>query len=573
MKKFFPFLEWISSYNISFFKSDLSAGLTVGIMLIPQGMAYAMIAGLPPIYGLYAATIPLIVYALLGTSRQLAVGPVAMVSLLTAAGVGGIASVGSGDYITLAIVLAFMVGIIQFMMGVLRLGFLVNFLSHPVLSGFTSAAAIIIGFSQLKHLLGIDIPRMEHVHETIYYAIQHINETQFLSLLIGGLGIGIILLFRKIHKSIPSQIIVVILGILAVYLFGLADQGLKIVGSVPKGLPPLSIGDIDFSHFRALIPVAVAIALIGFMESIAVAKTIQVKHGDYELNSNNELIALGASNIIGSFFSSYPVTGGFSRTAVNDQAGARTGLASIISALLVLLTLLFLTSLFYNLPKAILASIIMVAVSGLVDIEEAKKLWKIDRRDFFLLVVTFLSTLILGIELGIGVGVLLSILVVMFKSTRPHIAVLGNIKGSPYYRNIKRFNLETDDDILIVRFDGNLFFANINYFQEKLEKLVIEKGSLLKLIVINAESIDDIDSTSLHSLVVLINQYQKRGIKVVLTGVIGPVRDAMERAGLFNELGENHFFVSVQEGIDSYRNIQSNNPKDSFESFSLQSNT
>jgi SulP family sulfate permease len=476
VKKYVPVADWLSSYKKDDLRGDISAGLTVGVMLIPQGMAYSMIAGLPPIYGLYASTIPLILYAIFGTSRQLAVGPVAMISLLVAAGVGNLVKTGSEEYIALAILLALMVGIFQFLLGIFRLGFLVNFLSHPVISGFTSAAALIIGLSQLKHLLGLDIPRSKYIHTILINAFQNIADVSILTLIVGITGIIIILGIRKINRAIPGPLLAVIFGILIVWSTGWHEEGVKIVGVVPEGLPPFSIPNLNLKNIESLLPIAVAITLVGFMESIAVAKAIQAKHKNYKVDSNQELIGLGIANIGGAMFSAFPTTGGFSRTAVNDQAGARTGLASIISALLIGLTLIFLTPLFYYLPKAILASVIMVAVFGLIDIKEVIHLWKTDKNDFVLLMISFVVTLTVGIEEGILSGVILSLAVILYKSTTPHIAILGRIKGTRKFLNVNRFtDAEQRKDVLIVRFDDRLYFANVNFFKEKMENL-IHKG-------------------------------------------------------------------------------------------------
>ncbi len=549
--QFIPSLDWISTYNKDQFKGDLSAGLTVGVMLIPQGMAYAMIAGLPPIYGLYAATIPLVIYALLGTSRQLAVGPVAMVSLLTAAGIGTLADGGTELYILLAITLAFMVGMIQFLLGVFRLGFLVNFLSHPVISGFTSAAALIIGLSQLKHLLGVSMTRTNYVHEIILQAVAQAGHINWITFAIGISGIVLIKGIKKISPAIPSQLVAVVFGILVVMVFGLTTQGVKIVGEVPSGLPSFSMPDFSISTWQTLFPIATAIALVSFMESIAVAKSIQAKHKDYEIVANQELIALGVANIGGSFLQSYPVTGGFSRTAVNDQAGAKTGMASIISAALIVLTLLFLTPLFYYLPQAILASVIMVAVFGLIDFKEAKHLWYANRSDFWMLAVTFIGTLVLGIEEGIGLGVILSLAMIIFRSTRPHIAELGKVPNTHFYRNVERFKeVEQRKDSLIIRFDAQLYFANSNFFKEQVHTLAAKKGTALKNIILNFNSINDLDSSAAHMLEELVVDYKENGVTILFTGVKGPVRDALERSHLLEKMGSQHFFMSVQDAVN-----------------------
>ena len=552
-KQFLPVLDWLPGYNNEQFKGDLIAGLTVGVMLIPQGMAYAMIAGLPPIYGLYASTIPLIIYALLGTSRQLAVGPVAMVSLLTAAGIGAIAEGGSETYIGLAIALALFVGLIQLALGLSRMGFLVNFLSHPVISGFTSAAALVIGLSQLKHLLGINLGRSEHVHEIVIEAAQRIGETNLITLAIGVLGIAVILGLKKLSKAIPGQLVAVALGILAVWGLGLTEQSVKILGEVPQGLPSIIAPTFNLDTFNSLLPIALAIALVSFMESIAVAKAIQAKHKSYKVDANQELVALGVANIGGSFFQAFPTTGGFSRTAVNDQAGAKTTMASIISALLIALTLLFLTPLFYYLPNAILASVIMVAVFGLIDIKEPLHLWKADRSDFWMLIVTFVGTLALGIEQGILIGVALSLGVIIFRTTMPHFAVMGKLPDKPHYKNINRFDgLEVRPDALIMRFDARLYFANVNYFKEKIEQQIELKGPALKLFILDANSINGIDSSGMHALEEIHDYCRARGITFFLASVKGPVRDVLSKADLTDKFGEDHFFMRVQHAVDYF---------------------
>lgn len=558
MKQYLPFLDWIKNYKKEDFSGDLSAGLTVGVMLIPQGMAYSMLAGLPPIYGLYASTIPLIIYALFGTSRQLAVGPVAMVALLISSGVGALAELGSAEFIALAITLALMVGVIQFAMGAFRLGFLVNFLSHPVIAGFTSAAALIIGFSQLKHLLGINIPRGK-VHETLINVFQNYENINLPTLLIGAGAIILLLVIKRVGKKIPGPLVVVVLGIAVVYFLGLFDQGVKIVKEVPDGLPAFGLPSFDLAKMQALLPIALTISFVGFMESIAVAKAIQNKHKNYEVSSNQELIGLGLANIFGSFFKAFPVTGGFSRTAVNDQAGAKTGLASIISAVLIILTLLFLTDYFYYLPKAVLAAIIMVAVFGLIDTAEAKHLWKTDKKDFILFMVTAIGTLSLGIEEGILIGVVLSMAMVIYRVSYPHIAELGRIPETNIFRNVNRFdNLEVQDDVLIARFDAQLYFANLGYFKDYLYKKLEERPNI-KNFILDAGSINSIDSSALHMLKDLIIDLDQNGISFYIVELKGPIRDILVKNNIMIEDGQAHFFISTN---DALAHINNHNSKD-----------
>lgn len=548
-----PVLDWLPYYKKNELGGDISAGLTVGIMLIPQGMAYAMIAGLPPIYGLYAAFIPQIIYAFFGTSRQLSVAPVAMISLLIGAGISEIAPAGSEEFIHLAILLAIMVGALQFLFGVFKMGFLVNFLSQPVISGYTSAAAIIIGLSQLKHLLGVELPSSNLIHEIVASAAGNISETNTPTLIIGILGIFIIIIIKKFSNAFPGSLMVVALGIAAVTIFGLDNSGVKIVGFVPAGFPDFALPVMSFERIYQLFPLALIISLVGFMESISIAKAIQSKKRNYKVSANKELIGLGLANIAGSFFSAFPVSGGFSRTAVNAQAGAHTNISSWISALVVGLTLAFFTSVFFNLPQAILASVIMVAVYGLIDVKTPVFLFKTSKKDFSMLAITFLSTLIFGVQIGITTGVVLSLGLVIHRSVYPHLAELGKLPDTNYYRNLSRFPEAIErKDALVFRFDAELYFANINYFKERLEHMISQKGDALKVIVLNAQSIYSIDSSAATGLEEIVDDCHRRGIEFYMTEVIGPVRDKLRLTGLHKKIGEDHFKMRVQDALDSY---------------------
>lgn len=564
MNKYFPFLDWLPSYDKSIFLGDLTAGLTVGVMLIPQGMAYSMLAGLPPIYGLYAVTVPLLIYAFLGTSRQLAVGPVAMVALLIASGVGPLAS-GIEHYIALAIMLAFMVGLIQFSMGVFRLGFIVNFLAHPVISGFTSAAAIIIAVSQIKHIFGLDIVRGK-VHETLISIFNQIGQINTPTLVIGILSILLLIAVKKIGKRIPGPLIIVLISILSVFFLGLHERGVAIIKEVPAGIPAFAFPEFGLGYMKSLMPIALTISFIGFMESIAVAKAIQNKHKNYKLDPNQELRALGLSNIMGSLFQSFPVTGGFSRSAVNDETGAKTGMASAISAILIILTLLFFTQYFYYLPKAVLAAIILVAVYGLIDFKEFWHLWKVDKQDFGLFVVTFLSTLLIGIEEGILMGVILSVVMLVFNAFRPHIAQLGRLKGTVFYRNKERFpDSETFDEILIVRVDSQIFFANINHIKEYLD--VHSEGK--SFIILHCGSVQHIDSSAVHAIEDWVNEYKIKNKRIVFTHLVGPVRDIIKKNRLVKVIGKENFSLDVNSVVQSIlKNEHSSTPDE----LTLQSN-
>jgi len=540
VKQYFPFLSWLTNYNKQQFSGDLLAGLTVGVMLIPQGMAYAVIAGLPPIYGLYASTVPLFIYAIFGTSRQLAVGPVAMISLLTASGIGQLNLESTEAYIQMAILLAFLVGLIKLIMGLLKIGFVVNFLSHPVIGGFTSAAALIIAFSQLKHLLGISIPRSNFIHEITINTFQNLSTINWITLALGLTGIFILLGIKRINKLIPAPLILLTFGILTTYFLQLNQQGVAIVEDIPAGLPTFAIPSINVENIKMLSPTAIAIALVSYMESFAVAKAIRKKHKNYQISANQELIGLGMANLAGSLFSSYPVTGGFSRTAVNDQAGAQTGIAAIISGLLIILTLLFLTPLFYYLPNALLASIIIVAVVKLIDTKEARFLWHANRKDFTLMAITFLGTLLLGIETGIIVGVLLSLVVLIYKTTKPHIAVLAKVEGTNEYFKVELF--------------------------KELEK----QSEPVNTIVIDCQSISDVDSSAIHGINDIIEDCNTNNIKVYFASAIGPVRDAFARAGLTQKIGKQHFFLTIEETLNCLNSDEQN--INNLESYILQTN-
>lgn len=551
LAKYIPAIRWMRTYNSQLFKGDLNAGATVGVMLIPQGMAYAVLAGLPPVYGLYASIVPILLYALLGTSRQLAVGPVAMVSLLVLAGVSEFADAGSERFIQLAILTALGVGIVQLLMGIFKMGFLVNFLSHPVLAGFTSAAAIIIGASQLKSLLGLEIPGSKMVYDVMYNVVINITEVHMITMAIGIGSVVIIQLLRSWKRSFPSALVVVFIGTLITALFGLNEHGVHIVGDIPGGLPGFLVPQLNFADLSNLLPIILVISLVGYMESIAIAKSIAGKHG-YKIDANQELVALGTANIGGAFFQAFPTTGGLSRTAVNNQAGSVSGMASIISAGIIILTLLFLTPLFYYLPVAVLAAIIIVAVSGLFDWQTMKHLMKTDRRDLAMLAVTFLATLLLGIEEGIATGVFVSLTMLIYQSTRPHSAVLGQLGQSKNYRNVQRYpEAETSPDLLIFRFDSPLFFTNATAFSERLGEQLLHKDSGLKHLILDASAMSSIDSTGIHALEELVKETKSRGVKVLVAGAIGPFRDKLVRCGLLEEMGVENFFFDVAEAVES----------------------
>jgi SulP family sulfate permease len=556
MQKFLPFLQWLPNYKSTFFSRDLVAGLSVAIVLIPQAMAYAMIAGLPPVYGLYACLFPLLAYAFLGTSRQLGIGPVAIDSLLVAAGLGSLAITGIENYIAMAIFLAFMVGAIQLLLGLFRMGFFVNFLSKPVINGFTSAAVVIIIFSQIKHLLGASIENSSKFHQLVLNVFDKIGETNWVDFSIGIIGILLIVLLKKWNKRIPAILIAVVIGILAVYFFDLETYGVRLVGAIQPGLPSIQVAEINLENALDIWPIAVTLALVGYLEAISIGKAIDEKNNEDNIDANQELVALGTANIAGSFFQAYPVTASFSRSAINNDLGAKSNISGLISMILVVITLLFLTPVFYYLPKAILASIIMVSVFGLIDLVYPKVLWKNRKDEFFILLLTFLITLFIGIPQGILIGVLLALLLMVYRTSKPHFAVLGNIKNSDYYKNVDRFGegVIVREDLLIVRFDSQLYFGNKNYFKRELFKYIDAKGSKLKGVILNAEAINYIDSSAASVLIQVIHEIHQRDMQFIIAGAIGPTRDIIFSSGIIDALHKDFLFVRTKEAVACFDN-------------------
>ena len=554
IKKLIPILEWLPNYNTSLFKGDLFAGITVGIVLIPQGIAYALIAGLPPIYGLYCALVPQVMYAIFGSSRQVAIGPVAMDSLIVATGVSTLALVGSENYISIAILLALMVGTIQLIMGVFNLGFIVNFLSKPVITGFTSAVALIIGFNQFRNLLGLDFVQSDQIQIILQGIWLELGNFNYHTATIGLISMIIIIISRRINKKIPNALMVVILGVLLMKYFGNIFINVSIVKDIPSGLPKFGIPEFDFDLIRNLLPIALTLVMVGYLETISIGKSLEAKQDEYRIRPNQELIALGISNMVGSLFKAYPSASSFSRSAINYESGAKTGMAALISVVMVLITLLFLMPLFYYLPKTVLSAIIIVAVFGLVNFKEAGFLWKANQLDFCLMLSTFIATLFLGIEFGIITGVGLSLIVLIFRTSRPYVVELGKVPNSNFYKNKERFEeVVLDEDVLVFRFDAQLFYANASYFRDRLEQMMDNKGNALKLIVLDAESINRVDSTGVEMLKERILFCQKKGIIFYLAGVKGPVRDDLFKSGILEIISLDHFFMRANQAVRFYK--------------------
>lgn len=568
LRAYLPFLSWLPHYQSKDLIGDLIAGLIVAIMIVPQGMAYSVLIGIPPEMGLCASILPLIVYGLLGTSRTLSVGPVVIVSLLILDGIAPLAEAGHPARAQLAMTLALLVGLFQLAMGLIRLGFLVNFLSHPVLIGFTSAAAVKIGFSQLDTLLGISTPHFEHLYEEVLYLGRHIFDGNWATFGVGLVCLTTLLYFKDYLADHLKQLgltetiinpltklgslMAALIGSLLVWGLALDEAGVKTVGDVPSGLPPLTLPSFDFQIWQALVPTAFAIAFVGYVESISVAKSLASKRRQ-KVEADQELIALGAANLGATFTGGFPVTGALSRSIVNFSSGANSGLASMITALLVLLTLLFLTPLFYYLPLTVLAAIILVSAVSLIDLTAVRYVWAYSKADSISLFVTFGAILIAGIETGILYGVGTAIALFIWHTSQPYIAELGRIVGTELYRNILRPGPEpmtTYPEVLAVRVDESLYFANTKYLEDTVLKLVVERPEIKHFILVGV-AINFIDSSALETLESLRDQLRDGGVEFHLAAIKAPVMFRLDSIGFAEKVGHDHIHISTHHAMQA----------------------
>ena len=545
----FPVADWWKTYGQHEWQGDLMAGLTVGVMLIPQSMAYAVLAGMPPIYGLYASLVPLLVYPLLGTSRHLAVGVIAIDMVIISAGVSSLAEPGSARYISLVVVLAALVGLLQLGMAALQMGFLASLLSRPVIAGFTGAAALIIGFSQLGNLTGIDLTRTEYIYELIWEAAQHLGEIHLLSFLLGLFCIALLVGIRYWAPLFPSALAVVSLSMLASWGFGLESEGVELTGAVPRGLPGLAVPSLSLQNLRDLVPTAVTLALVQFMSVISLGRAFSSRN-HYSIRPNWELLAVGGANLIGSLFRAIPVSSSFSRTAVNEEAGAKTPLANVVAASLVGLTLLVLTPLFYYLPMPALAAIIIVAAVGLIDLEELSYLFQVKERDGYVALFTFLTTLLIGIQEGILMGIGASTVAVLYRTSRPHVAELGHIPGTHSFRNVERFpEATTIEGLLVLRIDAEFTFFNAAYFKEYILGKSKNSGPPIRAVILDGTGMNDLDTTALETLREVVTTLHEEGIEVYLSGLKGQVRDIVQGSELRKVLRHDNFPTSVNRAV------------------------
>ena len=532
-------------------RSDLVAGLTVGVMLIPQSMAYAVIAGMPPIYGLYASLVPLALYPLFATSRHLAVGPTAIDMLILGTGLAALAQPGTDRYVMLAVIITALVGLLQIGMGLLKAGFIANLLSRPVVAGLTTAAAFIIAFSQLGNLLGIDLPRSQFVYVLAYQAWQHLSEVHLLSVGVGAASIAVLIGLPRWKPLVPEALVVAVVTTLASWYYDLGAAGVAIIGDIPSGLPAFDVPVPASDDFRPLLSTAGTLALVQFLNVITLGRTFAARHG-YTIDANRELLGIGTANLFGSLFQSLPTSGSFSRSAVNDQAGARTPLANGAAAAVIGLTLLFLTPLFYHLPLPALAAIIIVSGIGLIDVTEVRALFRARRRDGSIALFTATCTLVVGIQEGIVLGVVASVVTLLYRISRPNMAELGHVPGTRLFRDRERFpEAARLQDIMVLRVDASFSFANADYFKDFILQKSEQEGRSVQVVVVDGTSINSLDTTAIRALKSTTEELEKQNIELHLSGLIGPVREVVRRSRLHEKIGENYFHLDPHDAVVS----------------------
>jgi SulP family sulfate permease len=543
-----PALVWLKTYDARSLQADAMAALIVTIMLIPQSLAYAMLAGLPPATGLYASILPLLAYALFGSSRTLAVGPVAVISLLSANAVG-LAHINSGlDVLTLSMTLALLSGILMLFMGLFKLGFIANLLGRPVVTGFITAAGILIALGQFKHILGIPLGG-HNLPELINGLQQYGTDTHLLTVVVGVTSVAFLwwarapltrFLCRFMSKTAASAlsklapVSAVIMSILLVSNLGLDQQGVKVVGDIPSGLPTLAWPELSWLLVSTLMPSAIMISLIGYVESISVAQTLANKRRQ-QIDPNHELLGLGAANVASAASGGFAVTGGFSRSVVNFDAGAQTPMAGVFTAVGIALASLYLTPYLALLPKAVLGATIFVAVLTLIEPHEIKFTWKYSKHDFAAMMITIAMVLGVGVEAGVMAGVAATISLMLWRTSRPHTAIVGPIAGSEHFRNIDRHEVEQCEQVIALRIDESLFFGNVRYLDNQLNEL-LAKNPCIEHLILMASGINHIDSSAVESLLEFNQRLKDKGVNMHLSEVKGPVLDRLQRVGFSEQL-------------------------------------
>lgn len=556
-----PALDWARGYDRTSFAGDATAAVIVTIMLIPQSLAYALLAGLPPQIGLYASILPLVAYGLFGTSRTLAVGPVAVVSLMTASAIGPIAAAGSEAYVAAALALALMSGLILVAMAALRLGVIANFLSHPVIAGFISASGVLIAISQAKHILGV-AAKGDTLPDVLHALALTIGDSNVPTLIIGLAALVFLFWVRKSLKPLLTRlglgprvadllakagpVVAVIVSASSVSLLQLDQLGVKVVGALPTGLPPLTLPVFDLDLWSQLLPAAVLISLVGFVESVSVAQTLAAKRRQ-RIGLNSELVGLGTANIASALTGGYPVTGGFARSVVNFDAGAQTPFAGMLTAVGILLTTMFFTPLFASLPQAVLGATIIVAVLSLVDLRGFLRTWRYSKADGTAMTATAVVVLAIGVEPGIVTGVALSLLLFLWRTSRPHMAIVGQVPGTEHFRNILRHKVAESPQVLSIRVDESLYFANARYLEDRIYDQVAARPGL-RHVVLMCPAVNFIDASALESLEAISHRLNSAGVTFHLSEVKGPVMDRLQRSDFFDHF-KGQVFLSQHQAL------------------------
>jgi len=546
----FPVIKWARSYNKDWFRPDVLAGITVVAFTIPEAIAYASLAGLPPEAGLYSAMIGLLVYVIFGTSRQLSMGPTSALSILIGSTLGSTLMVNAGQYALIASLLAVMVGVLALIFWILRLGFIVRYISKTVLTGFVAGLALFIASGQLPKLFGIS-GASGNFFQRISYLILHIDQTNLATLAVGVGGLLFLIIATKKFPKLPNTLILVLGSIILLTVTNLASLGVQVVGTIPQGLPVLIIPKTSLIDVYTLIALSGAVFLLSYSEGYGVATNYAIKNR-YKIDANKELLALGASNIVAGLFHGYPIGGSVSRTAVNNESGAKTQLAGGISGLCVLLVLIFLTGLFFNLPITILSAIVLFAIRGLFDIPHLRFIYNFSRIEFAITIITLLSVLIFGTLQGLIIGVVLSILVLINKIKRSHIAILGQVPGTDNYQDIKHHpeNIQIPG-VLIIRIDGSQIFLNADNTKNNILNLLDHEYSDTKLLVLDLEATSFIDISGIEMLNELIKELKSNGIIIKAANISDPVRDAFRKTEL--EVGEINICKNIEECIKDWQ--------------------
>lgn len=529
--------------------TNVVAGTTTAVVIIPQAMAYALVAGVPAIHGLYASVLPLVAYAFVGRSRELAVGPGALDTLLVGSALGAMAIVTPDNYVAYAALLALMVGLIQVGLGLARAGFFMNFVSAPVINGFTSAAALTIALSQLGNLLGFDVERGQGFAARVASAFASIPDAHALTAGTGLACAAALVLLKRWRRRFPGGLAVVALATAVSFAFDFEGLGVAVIGEVPRGLPQLALPDVDLAVLRELLPTAVTIAFVGYLTMISIARTFAQRTG-IDLDANRELVAAGAANLAAAATQGFPVSASFSRSAVHASAGSTTPKALLVVAGWVALALLFLTDLLRTLPTATLAAIIITAVVGLFDAETPRRLWRVKRADAVLLGLTFVATLGAGIQRGILIGVAASLLLFMVRTTRPHTAVLGRVGDSTDYRNVLNYSdTRTVPGVLVVRIDAQFYFGNVTFLKDLLRLREHQASEPVRCVIIDAAGLNQLDSSADDALHQILDDYERRGIALAFASVKMPVLRVMRASGLHDRIGADRYFMNVHAAV------------------------